>query len=77
MALRFGMLMAPFRRPGAGRSHELFVDHVMPRFEGSADRILAAEDYARSRWDELDGRHGAAIAAATERHAQERAGAQA
>jgi limonene 1,2-monooxygenase len=59
------------------RSYELFADHVMPRFQGSADRILAAEEYARSRWDELDGRQGAAIAAATERHAKERAGAQA
>jgi limonene 1,2-monooxygenase len=55
------------------RSYELFADHVMPRFQGSADRILAAEEYARSRWDELDGRQGAAIAAATERHANERA----
>jgi hypothetical protein len=59
------------------RSYELFADHVMPRFQGSADRILAAEEYARSRWDELDGRQGAAIAAATVRHAKERAGAQA
>jgi limonene 1,2-monooxygenase len=58
------------------RSYELFADHVMPRFQGSADRLLAAETYARSRWDELDGRQGAAITAATERHAQERAGAQ-
>jgi len=59
------------------RSYELFADHVMPRFQGSADRILAAEEYARSRWGELDGRQGDAIAAATERHAKERTGAQA
>src|SRR5688572_25379381 len=59
------------------RSYELFADHVMPRFQGSADRLLAAEKYARSRWDELNGRQGAAIAAATERHAKERAGAHA
>jgi limonene 1,2-monooxygenase len=57
-------------------SYELFADHVMPRFQGSADRLLGAESYARSRWDELDGRQGAAIAAATERHAKERAGSQ-
>lgn len=55
------------------RSLELFADHVMPRFQGSADRLLAAEQYARSRWDELDGRQGAAIAAAMQRHAEERA----
>jgi limonene 1,2-monooxygenase len=57
------------------RSYELFADHVMPRFQGSADRLVASEQYARSRWDELDGRQGAAIAAATERHAKERAAA--
>jgi limonene 1,2-monooxygenase len=57
------------------RSYELFADHVMPRFQGSADRLLASEQYARSRWDELDERQGAAIAAATERHAKERAAA--
>lgn len=57
------------------RSYELFADHVMPRFQGSADRLLAAEQYAQSRWNELDGRQGAAIAAATQRHADERAGA--
>lgn len=55
-------------------SFELFADHVMPRFQGSADRLLANEQWARSRWNELDGRQGAAIAAATERHAAEKAG---
>ena len=55
------------------RSLELFADNVMPRFQGSADRLLAAEQYARSRWTELDGRQGAAIAAATQRHADEKA----
>lgn len=59
------------------RSYELFADHVMPRFQGSSDRLLSATEYARSRWSELDGRQGAAIAAATERHAAEKAGAQA
>ena len=51
------------------RSLELFADNVMPRFQGSADRILAAEQYARSRWNELDVLQGAAIASATQRHA--------
>jgi limonene 1,2-monooxygenase len=58
------------------RSYELFADYVMPRFQGSADRAIAAEAYARSSWDELDSRQGAAITAATERHAKERADAE-
>jgi limonene 1,2-monooxygenase len=57
------------------KSYELFADHVMPRFQGSADRLLAARDYARSRWSELDQRQADAIAAATKRHADEKAAA--
>ncbi|MBI4944201.1 MAG: LLM class flavin-dependent oxidoreductase [Actinobacteria bacterium] len=59
------------------KSLELFADHVMPRFQGSADRLLAARDYAKSRWSELDQRQADAIAAATQRHADERAAANA
>jgi limonene 1,2-monooxygenase len=47
----------------------------MPRFTGSADRLLKSQDYAVSRWQELDGRQADAIAQATERHARERAAA--
>jgi limonene 1,2-monooxygenase len=48
---------------------------VTPKFQGSADRLLESRDYAVSRWTELDERQANAIAQATERHAQERAGA--
>lgn len=62
-------------RPDATlRSYELFARHVMPRFTGSASRLEKARDYGISRWSEFDKRHGDAIAAATERHAKERAG---
>ncbi|MEU0468867.1 LLM class flavin-dependent oxidoreductase [Amycolatopsis thermoflava] len=57
------------------KSYELFANHVKPRFQGSTDRLAAARDYAVSRWSELDKRSGDAIAAATERHAKERANA--
>jgi limonene 1,2-monooxygenase len=56
------------------KSYELFARHVMPRFTGSASRLEKSRDHAVSRWDELDKRHSDAIAAATERHAAERAG---
>jgi len=54
------------------KSYQLFADHVMPKFQGSADRLLQSQDYAVSRWQELDGRQADAIAQATARHAQER-----
>jgi limonene 1,2-monooxygenase len=46
-----------------------------PRFQGSAGRLQKASDYAVTRWEELDKRHGDAIQAATDRHAKERADA--
>jgi len=56
-------------RPDAtARSYELFARHVMPRFQGTHERSVAAADYARSRFHELDQRHADAIRAATERH---------
>lgn len=61
-------------RPEATRRHyELFANHVKPRFQGTTDRLLNAERFARSRWSQLDGRQAAAIREATERHAKEKA----
>ena len=57
------------------RSYELFADYVIPRFQGSTDRLVQAQDYAVSRWAELDARQGAAIQAATDRHSKERSDA--
>jgi limonene 1,2-monooxygenase len=57
------------------RSYELFARYVKPRFQGSTSRLAQAEDYARSRWSELDKRQADAIQAATDRHAKERANA--
>jgi limonene 1,2-monooxygenase len=57
------------------KSYELFATYVKPQFQGSTDRLRKAEEYAISRWTELDERQGKAIQAATERHAKERAGA--
>jgi limonene 1,2-monooxygenase len=55
------------------RHYELFARHVMPRFQGSATRLLASERWSQSRHAELDARQGAAIAAFTEKHARETA----
>jgi limonene 1,2-monooxygenase len=59
------------RHPETKKSYELFADHVMPRFQGGADRLIKATDYAVSRWNDFDDRHAAAIKAATDRHAAE------
>ena len=60
-------------RPDAtARSYELFARHVVPRFQGTAERLRAAAEYARSRWSELDRAQAAAIRGATDRHAAER-----
>ncbi|GAA1001471.1 LLM class flavin-dependent oxidoreductase [Subtercola frigoramans] len=59
------------------KSYELFADHVIPRFQGSADRLVQATEYATSRWDELDAPQAAAIQAATDRYAAERLASQA
>ncbi|MFC4942398.1 LLM class flavin-dependent oxidoreductase [Pseudonocardia sp. GCM10023141] len=55
------------------KSYELFANHVKPKFQGSTSRLQTATDYAVSRWTELNDRQGAAIQAATDRHAKERA----
>jgi limonene 1,2-monooxygenase len=60
-------------RPEAmAKSYELFARYVKPHFQGSTRRLKKAEDFARSRWTDLNDRQGAAIKAATERHAEER-----
>ncbi len=67
------MMAHEWARPEAVRRHyELFADHVMPKFQRSADRTLAAERYARSRWDELNTKQANALQAATDRYAEER-----
>ena len=58
------------------RSFELFARHVIPAFQPSQKRLLAAEAWARSKHSELDAKNGAAIQAATDRYAQEKAGRQ-
>ena len=68
------MMAHDWARPDAvARHYELFAQHVMPRFQGSADRTLAAERYAQSRWDDLNAKQADALGAWTEKHAKERA----
>lgn len=55
------------------RSFELFARHVIPAFQPSQKRLLAAESWARSKHTELDAKNGAAIQAATDRYAEEKA----
>jgi limonene 1,2-monooxygenase len=57
------------------RSYELFANYVKPKFQGSTLRLDKAQEYARGRWTELNDRATNAIAAATDRHAKERAAA--
>ena len=38
------------RLDATARSYELFARHVMPHFQGTAERLRAAAEYARSRW---------------------------
>ncbi len=71
------MMAHEWARPEAIRRHyELFAQHVMPRFQGSADRLLGAERYAQQRWEELNTQQSDALAAWTEKHAEERAARQ-
>jgi limonene 1,2-monooxygenase len=46
----------------------------MPVFQPSQRRLLAAQEWARSRHTELDAKNGAAIQAAADRYAQEKSG---
>jgi limonene 1,2-monooxygenase len=68
------MMAHEWARPDAvARHYELFADQVMPHFQGSADRTLASERYARGRWDELNTKQADALAAWTDKHEKERA----
>lgn len=68
------MMAHDWVRPDAARRHyELFAQHVMPAFQGSASRLQASERWAQERWNDLNERQAAALAAATEKHAAERA----
>jgi len=68
------MMAHDWVRPDAmARHYELFAQHVMPKFQGSADRLLAAERYAQGRWDDLNTKQADALAAWTDKHAKERA----
>lgn len=57
------------------RHYELFARHVIPAFQPSQRRLLAAQEWARSRHGELDAKNGAAIQAWTDRYAGEKAAA--
>ena len=68
------MMAHEWARPDAvARHYELFAQHVMPKFQGSADRTLAAERYAQDKWDDLNTKQADALAAWTEKHAKEHA----
>jgi len=54
------------------RHYELFARHVMPAFQPSQRRLLAAEQWARSRHGELDAKNGAAIQAWSDKYLAER-----
>ncbi len=67
------MMAHEWARPDAVKRHyELFADQVMPKFQGSADRTLASERYARGRWEELNRRQAEALQSATDRYAEQR-----
>jgi limonene 1,2-monooxygenase len=68
------MMAHEWARPEATRRHyELFARHVMPRFQRSAERLVASERWSREVHQDLDQRHAAAIQAWTEKHQAERA----
>jgi len=68
------MMAHEWARPAAvARHYELFAQHVMPRFQGSADRTLAAERTAQGKWDDLNTKQANALAAWTDKHAKDRA----
>jgi limonene 1,2-monooxygenase len=59
------------------RHYELFARHVMPAFQPSQRRLLAAEQWARSRHGELDAKNGAAIQAWSDKyHAEQKSAAE-
>jgi limonene 1,2-monooxygenase len=54
------------------RSYELFARHVMPEFQGTADRAVASRDWAGRNRPQFIGEATNAIMAQFERHAQEK-----
>jgi limonene 1,2-monooxygenase len=54
------------------RHYELFAQHVMPSFQGSAVRLQNAETRARAAKPELNDKQAAALQAWTDKHAAER-----
>lgn len=54
------------------RHYELFARHVIPAFQPSQRRLLAAEEWARSRHGELDAKNGAAIQAWADKYQAEK-----
>ena len=50
----------------------MFARHVIPAFQPSQRRLLAAEEWARSRHGELDAKNGAAIQAWADKYAAEK-----
>lgn len=68
------MMAHDWVRPDAMRRHyELFAQHVMPVFQSSASRLQNSERWAQQRWQELNDKQAAALEAATQKHADERA----
>ena len=68
------MMAHEWARPDAvARHYELFAQHVMPVFQGSAERTLASERFAQGRWDDLNAKQADALAAWTDKHAKDRA----
>ena len=59
------------------RHYELFARFVMPAFQPSQARLLAAEEWARSRHSELDAKNGAAIQSWSDDYAREQSAQQA
>jgi len=55
------------------RSYELFAREVMPRFQSSADSLVASRDWAADNRPTFIGAAGAAIMSAIQRHNEEKA----
>jgi limonene 1,2-monooxygenase len=68
------MMAHEWARPDAvARHYELFAQHVMPPFQGSAVRTLSSERWAQGNWDDLNTKQADALAAWTDKHAKEHA----
>jgi limonene 1,2-monooxygenase len=56
--------------------YELFARYVMPRFQNTTTRLLAAERWAQQTQAPLDARQAQALKEWTDKHAAERAAKQ-